>query len=354
MRSDATRVDKRYALFAAALILLAGLPVFSGLIGLGWELSQFAGLVATILCICLCGAPLRARDSSPQALLSLRLHTRIGWAAALAVALHVGGLLLADRIVLEYLKPSMPIYMAAGALAALLLLALVLSAALPMRVYLWSRHRAFQACHVIAGGVLIAMVAVHVIATGRYGGSHARAALTLGATVGAMLMLLRRRRLRKLPLGAEDRERRLVFGRHSTLVGGTLVLLSIGLVGLMMSAAGTTLREPLASRANPLPLDFPHPKHVRVNCLTCHHNYADSKGFEGCIMCHKSERSDLKVGVQARFHDFCFECHRHPQAGLDAHGPVAGCTSCHRLSEVGKLHLDPSAAGPGSNRQPSA
>jgi hypothetical protein len=335
IRPDATGVDRRYTLFAVALILLAGLPLFSGFVGLGWELSQLAGLIAAVLCICLCGAPVRARDSSPPALLPLRWHTLIGWGAVAAVTLHVGGLLLADRSVLEYLKPSMPIYMAAGALAALVLLLLVSSAALPMRRYLWSSHRAFQASHVIAGGVLIAMVAAHVIATGRYVGDHGRGVLTLGATVGAMLMLLRHRRPGNLPAGAADRERRLVFGRHSALVAGALVLTSLGLVGLMMSATGIALREPLAPRANPLPLDFPHSKHVQVNCLVCHHNFADGKGFDNCIMCHKSGRPDLKAGVQARFHAFCFECHRHPQASLVAHGPVAGCAACHRAPEAG-------------------
>ena len=324
-------MDTRYTLLAGALILLATVPLFSGFTGLGWELSQLAGLAGAVLCIGLCGAPLRARNSSSPALVSLRLHTLIGWGAVAAAVLHVGGLLLADRNVLEYLKPSMPIYMAAGVLAALLLLLLVSSAALPYRRYLWSGHRTFQASHVIAGGALIALVAIHVIATGRYAGNHGRGVLTAAATVGALLMLLRRRRQSvDLPPTAPDRGRRLVFGRYSALVASALLLTSLGLVGLMMSATGTALREPLASRANPLPLDFPHGKHVRVNCLTCHHNFADGAGFENCIMCHKSARPDLKAGVQARFHALCFECHRNPPANLVAHGPVAGCAACHR------------------------
>jgi hypothetical protein len=326
-------MDRRYKLFAAALILLVCLPTFSGFAGLGWELSEFAGLLGAALCICLCGAPVRPRDSSPPALLTLRWHTLIGWGAVVAVTLHVGGLLMADRNVLEYLKPSMPIYMAAGALATVLLLLLVSSAASPMRGYLWSNHRAFQASHVIAGIALIAMVAVHVVATGRYAGGYGRAALTLCATAGAMLMLLRRRRPGNLSAGVGDRERRLVFGRNSAVVAGVLVLTSLGLLGLMMTVNGTALREPLASRANTLPLDFPHGKHVQVNCLTCHHNFADGKGFENCVMCHKSERADLKVGVQARFHAFCFECHRHPTANLATHGPVAGCDACHHAAD---------------------
>ena len=321
-------MDRRYTLFAVALILLAGVPMVSAFVGFSWELSQLAGLAAALLCVCLCGAPLRARDSNPPTLLSLRRHTVIGWIAVVALVLHVGGLLLTDPNVIEYLKPSMPIYMAAGALAALLLLLLVASAVLPARRYLWRSHRTFQASHVIAGSLLIAVIAVHVIATARYAGGHGRIVLTLGVTVGAMLMLLRRRR-GTLRSRSADAEHRLVFGRHSRWVAGALIATSLGLISLMMSAGSTTLREPLMSREHPLPLDFPHGKHTQVNCLTCHHNFADGKGFENCVSCHKSERPDLKAGVQARLHAFCFECHRHPQASLVGKGPIAGCVSCH-------------------------
>jgi len=115
-----------------------------------------------------------------------------------------------------------------------------------------------------------------------------------------------------------------------------------GLVALVMSASGTALREPLAARSTPLPLDFPHANHVKINCLVCHHNYADGTGFENCISCHQSARTDLKAGTQARFHAFCFECHRHPAEGLSAQGPVAGCAACHPASrETPPLSAEP-------------
>jgi hypothetical protein len=93
---------------------------------------------------------------------------------------------------------------------------------------------------------------------------------------------------------------------------------------------GDALREPLFRRANSIPLDFPHGKHGMVNCLICHHNYADGRGWGLCVQCHRSGRADLKEGAEARFHGFCFDCHRHPQATLKRHGPVAGCSACHQ------------------------
>jgi predicted CXXCH cytochrome family protein len=302
--------------------------VLAGFAGLGWEFGQLTGLIATLLCIGLCGAPVRPRNSSPPALLTLRAHTFLGWAAAGAVAVHVGWLLLADHHVLEYLKPSMPIYMGAGVLAALLLVLLSATATSSTRARLWRSHRAFQVSHVIAGSLLIALVAVHVIATRRYAGGPVRTALMLGTTAGAMCMLLRRGRRARPSADAAPR-RRLVFGSRSGWVAGVLVVTAGGLVALMLGASATALREPLASRSTPLVLDFPHPKHVKVNCLVCHHNYADGRGFENCVSCHRSARTDLKVGLQARFHAFCYECHRHPKAALAAHGPVAGCAACH-------------------------
>lgn len=323
-------LDVRYALWGAGLIVLAALPVFAGFAGIGWELTQAAGLTSALACIALSGSPVRPRDSVPPTLLSLRRHTLIGWLALLAAAIHVGGLVLVDRTVVEYLKPTAPLYQLAGIAAALLLLALVLSSLASVRRRLWASHRGFQAIHVILGSLLVALVAVHVVVTARYAGGRGRRALLVAATIGAILMLLRQRR----PIDAAHRQsgvrRRLVFGRHTTWVVSVLALSAAVIAGLFPHAVGEALREPLFRRANSIPLDFPHGKHGMVNCLICHHNYADGRGWGLCVQCHRSGRADLKEGVEARFHGFCFDCHRHPQATLKRHGPVAGCSACHQ------------------------
>jgi hypothetical protein len=322
------KIDARYAVWGAALLLLAVLPAFAGFAGAGWELSQIAGLLGCIGCVALCGAPVRPRDATPPTLLPLRLHILIGWLALTAVGIHVGGLLLDDRVVWEYLKPSAPLYQLAGIAAAALLLIVVTTGIAPLRRRLWTSHRGFQATHVILGCTLIALVAVHVIVTDRYIGGRGRRVLILVATVGGLSMLLRRRRP---PAAAAVSAplRQLVFGRHSRLIFGVASLLAMSLAGLIGGAAGAALREPLLARSARAPLDFPHAKHVTVNCLACHHNFADGRGMDTCVDCHRGGRADLKLGVQARFHTFCFECHRHPAATSDKHGPVAGCVSCH-------------------------
>ncbi len=333
------RIDTRYALWGIALLALAVLPVFAGFVGFGWELCQIAGLLGSLGCFVLCGAPLRPRDATPPTLLSLRLHSLIGWFALLAVLIHVGGLLLADRVVAEYLKPSAPLYQVAGIVAAVILLLLVLGSVGAVRQRLWKSHRAFQSTHVILGCVLIALIALHLIVTDRYVGGRGRRVLVLAAAAGAMLMLLRPRRPSKGAGAHAAALRQLVFGRHSQWIFGVVSMLAMALCALLAGAAGTALREPLlghsshevSPRSVTVPLDFPHAKHVAVNCLTCHHNFADGTGMDTCVNCHRSARADLKVGVQARFHTFCFECHRHPDASFAQHGPVAGCESCHHV-----------------------
>jgi predicted CXXCH cytochrome family protein len=323
-------VDLRYALWGAALLLLAALPLFGGFAGIGWELAEAAGLASGLACIALAGSPVRPRNSVPPTLLSLRRHTLIGWLALLGAAVHGAGLVLVDRTVVEYLKPTAPLYQLAGIAAAVILLALVLSSLAGVRRRLWASHRGFQATHVILGSLLAALVAVHVAVTARYAGGGGRRALLAAATIGAILMLLRQRRPidpapRPLPL-----RRRLVFGRHTTGVVGVLALSALAIASLLPHGVGDALREPLFHRGNSIPLDFPHGKHGTVNCLICHHNYADGRGWGLCVQCHRSGRADLKEGVEARFHAFCLDCHRHPQATLKRHGPVAGCGACHQ------------------------
>jgi len=311
--------------------VLLTLPAVAGFVGPAWELSQWAGLAAAIACILLCGAPLRPRDSRPPTLLSLRLHTAIGWAALGLAALHIGGLLLSDHTVIEYLKTTAPLYQFAGIAAALLLAVLVLLSHGSIRRRLWTSHRGFQASHVILACALAVLVAAHVIVTARYVGGGGRRALYVAATIGALAMLLRSRRPPQSSRQASPRPS-LVFGRHSALIVGAVAICAAVLAALLPASVDASLREPAFLRASRLPLDFPHDKHGAVNCLTCHHNYADGTGAALCVECHRSQRADLREGAEARFHDFCLDCHRHPSASLETHrhGPVSGCHVCHR------------------------
>jgi DMSO/TMAO reductase YedYZ heme-binding membrane subunit len=327
------RLDRRTALLGGALVLLLALPAVAGFVGPAWELSQWAGLSAAIACVLLCGAPLRPRNSQPPTLLSLRVHTAIGYAALALAALHVGGLVLSDHTVIEYLKRTAPLYQLAGIAATLLLIALVLLSHGRFRRRLWKSHRGFQAWHVILACVLAVLVAVHVVVTARYLGGGGRRALYVATTIGALALLLRARRPLQSSRQTPPRPI-MVFGRHSVLIVAVVIICAATLAGLVPAKVDASLRESPFRRASRLALDFPHEKHGAVNCLTCHHNYADGTGAALCVECHRSRRADLRAGPLARFHGFCLDCHRHPSAPLQAqahgHGPVSGCRVCHR------------------------
>jgi predicted CXXCH cytochrome family protein len=231
--------------------------------------------------------------------------------------------------VVEHVKLTAPRYEWAGSVALLTLLFLTLPAGAAMRSRLWSRHRNFQAAHVGVACLLVVSLAVHVVTTDRYvHGRAERVAYVLLSGV-ALLTLLRRRAQRS---GAQRPPRfpgGLVFGRHSRLVL-SLAVISLGALAALLHA-GTTLalREPILPRKERLPLDFPHDKHRAVNCILCHHDFADHSGTEACVSCHRSGRAELRVGPEARFHDFCLGCHRDPPPYLTVHGPVTGCDTCH-------------------------
>jgi hypothetical protein len=326
------RFDIRYRLWGAALVLLVAVPVVAGFAGIGWELAQLAGFASALACIALCGSPVRARDSTPPTLLSVPQHQLVGWAATILAVLHVGGLLYTDRIAMEYLKPSAPLYQLAGVAAGILLLILVVSSLVNLR-RLWTSHRSFQVTHVSLGCLLIVLIAVHVMVTERYTGGGEAQVLFAAVTLGAITMLLRARRRNALARPPTRLQSRLVFGRHSRFVLSVVVLASLALVALLASAVRGTLREPLRARAEFLALDFPHNKHTEVNCLVCHHDFGEELGGDGCIACHRSDRTDLKLGIESQFHGFCFDCHRHPKAIYKKNGPVSGCAICHRTAD---------------------
>lgn len=268
-------------------------------------------------------------------MLSIGRHEQLGWLALAAATLHVAAAVAADRTVVEYLRPTLPIYQILGVAALALAIGMVATSLIRIRRRLWRSHRNFQATHIALGCFLTACLAAHVIVTSRYADGIVRRLVYTAAAAGGIAMLLRYRR-------HPDPERnltthRMVFGRHSALVAACIVVTGLALATLGWSRARLALRESVLARAQGLPLDFDHSKHVSVNCLTCHHNYADGRGADGCIHCHRAGGPPFVAGVEARFHDFCLGCHRNPPQSAAPHGPVSGCSNCHRIGAATPL-----------------
>lgn len=322
--------DRRYLAWAVGIAACAALPLFAGYTKLSWELAEVLGLVGALACVALSGSPVRPRESTPPVLLTLDRHGTLGWIALGAATLHVIFSVASDRTVIQYLLPTSPLYQLTGIAGFVLLVALVTTSIGASRRRIWRSHRNFQATHIILGCLLIVLLSVHVVTAGRYTGGYVRRAAFVAVAAGGMAMLLRSRRRSATSAQEAAAAHRSVFGRHSTLIFGVTAVAALSLVPLIAGHSLAQLREPLIRRADALPLNFDHGKHSTVNCLTCHHNFADGRGFDNCINCHRSSRAQIKLGVEARFHSFCLECHRNPSPQLKGHGPVSGCETCHQ------------------------
>lgn len=294
-----------------------------------WEGAQALGAGAALACVLLSLLPVRPRMPG-RATLPLARHEVLGWAVLAAVAAHVLLAASGDPVVLEHLKPTMPIYEWAGVAALALLLFLCVPSGARLRRRLWSRHRSFQVVHVSASCAALLFIAVHVLTTGRYvHGPLARAAAVLVCAAALLGLLRARARRADGPVPQAPFPGNLVFGRHVRLVLAIVCLCVVLSAALLLPRAGLALREPLRARHERLVLDFPHDKHRDVNCIACHHNFTDGTGADACIACHRSDRSDLRAGAEARFHEFCLDCHRDPAPRFAHHGPTSGCQTCH-------------------------
>jgi predicted CXXCH cytochrome family protein len=302
-----------------------------------WEIAQALGLCAVAACLILCMLAVRPRAGAAGGF-PVRGHELLGWSALAAAVLHVGLLLSIDHRVAEHIKLTAPRYEYAGILALFTLLFLTVPAGAAIRRRLWPRHRNFQALHVGAACLLVVALAVHVLATGRYvhGRTHVIVYTLLSGIV--LLALLRGRAKHQLAEKPSRLVGRLVFGRHSRPVLAIVLGSLVALLALTSGGAALALREPFVRRSEPLVLGFPHDQHRSVNCIRCHHNFTDRSGQDSCISCHRSGRAAIRVGAEARFHDFCLGCHRDPPGYLAGHGPVTGCTTCH--GAVGKTVTD--------------
>jgi len=219
-------------------------------------------------------------------------------------------LLGVDHRVVEHVKLTAPRYEIRWDPGAVTLFLLTVPAGAAVRWRLWPRHRNFQAAHV--GAACLLVVTLAGARTG-YGSLRpwSRACIRYTLLSGIVLLALLRTRA-----GARSAAVALlgglVFGRHSRSCPAIVLGSLVALLALMRGGTALGLREPFLRRSEPLALGFPHDKHRPVNCIQCHHNFADRSGEDSCISCHRSGRAAIRTGAEARFHDFCLGCHRDP------------------------------------------
>jgi hypothetical protein len=78
--------------------------------------------------------------------------------------------------------------------------------------------------------------------------------------------------------------------------------------------------------------EFEHSIHGEVDCVNCHHDWAEPGGLisgDSCASCHLG-RPGLRARLEEDFHRLCRGCHvdersSHPQLSA----PAARCSECH-------------------------
>lgn len=107
------------------------------------------------------------------------------------------------------------------------------------------------------------------------------------------------------------------------------LLAVVGFLGFALHRGHATLvqQRPM------LPLSFNHQLHGRVNCLQCHHDYADRSpssptSERSCLLCHKTTPK-LAQTIERDFHHLCRGCHLQQAKSEHIAGPISECKLCH-------------------------
>jgi predicted CXXCH cytochrome family protein len=321
-----------------AALLVFPLPPSGGVL---WNIAMGTGYAALVVAVTLYLFPLRGEGLPHRRLFTLVQHKVLGWVALAFCLLHITILLIAQPLVWHYFWPSTPIYMAFG-ITALIALAVLVATGLFAR----SAHRKARfapttaparpptarltsvVTHSVLAAVLLALIAGHILGS--------RQLLDKPTKVVTLCLLL------GLPLiWTAFRPRRPHPARFFT----TVLPICVALIALLILPVPIATPVLLASPITPsaLLVNFPHDKHTTVNCVTCHHNFADTTGVTGgCLDCHRSDRSDLPQASEPLFHTFCRSCHVELAVSTDKHGPTRDCAKCH----VAQDHKGPMTTWP--------
>lgn len=146
------------ALFTAVWLLTLGGGIAAA--GWGWDFANGLGFAAIAGFVCLC---VQSAGRVP-----VHYHQAFSYVVLLLIALHAVWFLIADSIVLEYLKPGAPAYMWAGLLSFFLILFLIVSARPTARKRAFASYIDFRNWHRALSWLAIGAALFHILGSGLY------------------------------------------------------------------------------------------------------------------------------------------------------------------------------------------
>ena len=187
-------------LAALLLLLVCAAPDALPAAGFMWDWLNGVGICAVAA---LCALHLDA--DKPAMAARMAGHRNLAMVCAALACVHAFGLLIADPIVFEYLKPTAPAYMLVGAVGFIALVALTVTSIGAARHRVYASFRHFGHWHTGLAIAVVIMSAWHVLGTGfaiRGGWSVAAfVAITAGVPIYAYV---RRRQNKKDPRRSSD------------------------------------------------------------------------------------------------------------------------------------------------------
>ncbi len=153
-------------LFCLFVVAVLGVTMLDGIApggGFVWDFLNGLGFGA------LAGLVYLGWDSeSPARQPRLRLHSSLALGAVALAAAHAAGLIVADPLVLEYLKLKAPWYMHAGLVAFICMVVLSLTSFPPVRRRVFARFAQFRLWHRVLAAAALGLAAWHVLGAAFY------------------------------------------------------------------------------------------------------------------------------------------------------------------------------------------
>lgn len=144
-------------------LLLVGLTFVSPTsVGAGWfwDTGNWFGFSALALTLYLYIDSGRGRGA--------KRHQALAWLAVGAAACHVIFFIVLDATIIEYLQPTMPLYMAIGIVALVLLIVTAVTSMADVRRRLYANRGEFKNLHWWFSGLLLATTGYHVVGSAFY------------------------------------------------------------------------------------------------------------------------------------------------------------------------------------------